>query len=125
MWNCPQCNASVGEPLAVCWRCGTAADGELHPAFRDGLVRPDISPSESSTEPERTRPQFSLRALFVFVTVCAACCSFLKTLCSDEAIAGSILAILFVVVVGNVLSATVGKIVTPLLPEPDEHGNYP
>ena len=117
MWRCPQCNELVDAPLVVCWRCGTAPDGEVHPAFP--LKEPARPPPGGETDPDRTPMQFSLRSLFVFVTLC----SFL--LAAGRCLGGSIIVFIAILIFANIFSATVGVIVTPILPKQDESGNYP
>ena len=33
MWSCPKCGERHEDGLAVCWNCGTAADGTEDPDF--------------------------------------------------------------------------------------------
>ena len=68
MWTCPRCLERIEADFDVCWQCGTTADGRTDAKFQsesDDAAESDLESPASHI----SQPQFSLRGLFILVTL--------------------------------------------------------
>ena len=105
MWNCPQCKEWIEKPFVTCWRCGTNHRGEKDPYF--------VLEEHVEVDPGNERPQFSLRSLFLVMTIVGAVVGALIAPQSIQWIFWSVAAV-------NILGVIAGLIVTHVLRFPND-----